>query len=157
MMPTPTVLARDTGPAMNSEAASRTWDCIVVGAGPAGLNAALVLGRARRRVLVIDSAHPRNYATHEMHGVLGHDGRDPADLRARGRAELAAYGVEVVRAEVEDAEVLDGIVQVSSTRGEDAARTGLVATGMLDGVPDVPGFAGVWGTSAHTCPYCDGF
>jgi NADPH-dependent 2,4-dienoyl-CoA reductase/sulfur reductase-like enzyme len=77
---------------MNSEAASRTWDCIVVGAGPAGLNAALVLGRARRRVLVLDSAQPRNYATHEMRGVLGHDGLDPADLRARGRAELARYG-----------------------------------------------------------------
>ena len=72
---------------MISEAASRTWDCIVVGAGPAGLNAALVLGRARRRVLVLDSARPRNYATHEMHGVLGHDGLDPADLRARGRAK----------------------------------------------------------------------
>src|SRR4051812_6005009 len=81
---------------MTSETVSRTWDCIVVGAGPAGLNAALVLGRARRRVLVLDGAQPRNYATHEMHGVLGHDGLDPADLRARGRAELARYGVDVV-------------------------------------------------------------
>src|SRR4051794_11160080 len=142
---------------MNGGAESGMWDCIIVGAGPAGLSAALILGRARRRVVVLDNAQPRNYATHEMHGVLGHDGRDPADLRARGRAELAAYGVEVVRAEVEDAEVLDGIIQVSSTRGEDAARTVLLATGMLDEVPDVPGFAGVWGTSAHTCPYCDGF
>src|SRR3954453_19126807 len=57
---------------MNTEA----WDCIIVGAGPAGLNAALVLGRARRRVLVLDGNAPRNYATHEMHGVLGHDGLD---------------------------------------------------------------------------------
>src|SRR5436190_21919943 len=64
------------------------WDCIIVGAGPAGLNAALVLARARRRVLVFDNGAPRNHATHEMHGVLGHDGLDPADLRARGRAEL---------------------------------------------------------------------
>src|SRR6476469_3297680 len=91
---------------MISNAASRTWDCIIVGAGPAGLNAALVLGRARRRVLVLDSAQPRNYATHEMHGVLGHDGLDPAQLRARGRTELARYGVEVVTAEVEQAEML---------------------------------------------------
>jgi thioredoxin reductase len=74
---------------MNREAAGPAWDCIVVGAGPAGLNAALVLGRARRRVLVLDDGAPRNYATHEMHGVLGHDGLDPAELRARGRAELA--------------------------------------------------------------------
>jgi thioredoxin reductase len=142
---------------MTSTIASPNWDCIVVGAGPAGLNAALVLGRARRRVLVLDSAQPRNYATHEMHGVLGHDGLDPADLRARGRAELSRYGVEVVTAEVEDAEVLDGAARVTSARGEDVTRTLLLATGMLDEVPDVPGFADVWGTSAHTCPYCDGF
>ena len=143
---------------MNSEAASRTWDCIVVGAGPAGLNAALVLGRARRRVLVLDSAHPRNYATHEMHGVLGHDGLDPADLRARGRAELARYGVEVVTAEVERARRCSTAASASlSARGADVARTVLLATGMLDEVPDIPGFADVWGTSAHTCPYCDGF
>src|ERR671927_549750 len=105
-----------------------SWDCIIVGAGPAGLNAALVLGRARRRVLVLDSGAPRNYATHEMHGVLGHDGLDPADLRARGRAELAGYGVEVVSAEVHDGEVLDGVVRLGSGRGADVARTVLLAT-----------------------------
>jgi thioredoxin reductase len=142
---------------MNSEAESATWDCIVVGAGPAGLNAALVLGRARRRVLVLDNAKPRNYATHEMHGVLGHDGLDPADLRARGRAELGRYGVEVVTVEVQDGEVLDGAVRLASARGAYRTRTVLLATGMLDDVPDIPGFADLWGTSAHTCPYCDGF
>jgi thioredoxin reductase len=142
---------------MNTEAASRTWDCIIVGAGPAGLNAALVLGRARRRVLVLDSGQPRNYATHEMHGVLGHDGLDPADLRARGRAELARYGVEVVTAEVEDAETRDAAIRLLSAHGADVTRTVLLATGMLDEVPDIAGFADVWGASAHTCPYCDGF
>jgi thioredoxin reductase len=142
---------------MNSGAESGTWDCIVVGAGPAGLSAALVLGRARRRVVVLDNAQPRNYATHEMDGVLGHDGLDPADLRARGREELAGYGVEVVTADVQDAEVLDGVVRLNSARGADVTRTVLLATGMLDEVPDIPGFAGVYGTSAHTCPYCDGF
>jgi len=142
---------------MNREATSPAWDCIVVGAGPAGLNAALVLGRARRRVLVLDSAHPRNYATHEMHGVLGHDGLDPADLRTRGRTELGRYGVEVVTAEVHEAEALDSTVRVTSSRGADLTRTVLLATGILDEVPDIPGFAEVWGTSAHTCPYCDGF
>src|ERR1044072_3916525 len=98
---------------MNREATSPTWDCVIVGAGPAGLNAALVLGRARRRVVVFDDARPRNYATHEMHGVLGHDGLDPAELRARGRAELAGYRVEVVSADVRDAAVLDGVVRVT--------------------------------------------
>jgi thioredoxin reductase len=142
---------------VDSDSDSGTWDCIIVGAGPAGLNAALVLGRARRRVLVLDGAHPRNYATHEMHGVLGHDGLDPADLRARGRTELGRYGVQVVTAEVQAAEALDGTVRVTSSRGADLTRTVLLATGMLDEVPDIPGFPAVWGITAHTCPYCDGF
>src|SRR3954451_14802692 len=114
---------------MNSEAASRRWDCIVVGAGPAGLNAALVLGRARRRVLVLDSARPRNYATRAMHGILGHDGLDPADLRGRGREELARYGVDVMTADVEHAEALDKAVRLVSARGADVGRTVLLATG----------------------------
>ncbi len=150
-------LSATTGVPVDSDSDSGTWDCIIVGAGPAGLNAALVLGRTRRRVLVLDSAQPRNYATHEMHGVLGHDGLDPADLRARGRTELGRYGVEVVTAEVQEAEVLDGAVRVTSSRGADLTRTVLLATGILDEVPDIPGFAEVWGTTAHTCPYCDGF
>jgi thioredoxin reductase len=142
---------------MDRNSDSGTWDCIIVGAGPAGLNAALVLGRARRRVVVLDSAQPRNYATHEMHGVLGHDGLDPADLRARGRMELGRYGVEVVTAEVQDAEAIDGSVRVTSSRGAELTRTVLLATGMLDEVPGIRGFAEIWGTTAHTCPYCDGF
>jgi thioredoxin reductase len=142
---------------MNRDATESTWDCIIVGAGPAGLNAALVLGRARWRVLVLDNGAPRNYATHEMHGVLGHDGLDPAELRARGRAELARYGVEVVALEVQRAEVLDGAVRVACADRAESTRTVLLATGMLDEVPDIPGFADVWGISAHTCPYCDGF
>ena len=142
---------------MNREAASPTWDCIIVGAGPAGLNAALVLGRARWRVLVADSGSPRNYATHEMHCVLGHDGLDPAELRARGCVELARHDVEVVTLEVQDAEVLDGAIRVACAARVEWTRTVLVATGMLDELPDIPGFADVWGSSAHTCPYCDGF
>jgi thioredoxin reductase len=142
---------------MNSDATRPAWDCIIVGAGPAGLNAALVLGRARWRVLVLDDGSPRNYATHEMHGVLGHDGLDPAELRARGRAEIARYGVQVVALGVQDAEALDGAVRLTCARRTELTRTVLLATGMLDELPDIPGFADVWGTSAHTCPYCDGF
>jgi thioredoxin reductase len=92
-----------------------------------------------------------------MHGVLGHDGLDPADLRARGRTELGSYGVEVITAEVQDADALDGTVRLTSSRGADLARTVLLSTGLLDELPDIPGFAEVWGTSAHTCPYCDGY
>jgi thioredoxin reductase len=92
-----------------------------------------------------------------MHGVLGHDGLDPAELRARGRAELGRYGVEVVSAEAQEAEVLDATVRVTSSHGADLTRTLLLATGILDELPDIPGFAEIWGTTAHTCPYCDGF
>jgi thioredoxin reductase len=92
-----------------------------------------------------------------MHGVLRHDGLDPAELRARGRAELARYGVQVVALEVQHAEVLDDAVRVMCAGRAELTRTVLLATGMLDEVPDIPGFADVWGTSAHTCPYCDGF
>jgi thioredoxin reductase len=144
-------------PSVDAMATDASWDCIVVGAGPAGLNAALVLGRARRRVLVLDSGAPRNYATREMHGVLGHDGLDPADLRARGRAELAHYGVGVVTCDVRDAALLDGAVRLIRGDAAEVTRTVLLATGMLDAVPEIDGFADVWGTSAHTCPYCDGF
>src|SRR5215211_8676054 len=128
------------------------WDCIIVGAGPAGLNAALVLGRTRRRVLVLDNGAPRNYATHEMHGVLGHDGLDPAELRAKGVEELARYGVEVRRAVVDPATArvdVDG-VEVAGER----ARTLVIATGLVDDTPRIDGFDAIYGVSAHTCPYC---
>ncbi len=131
------------------------WDCIVVGAGPAGLSAALILGRARRRVLVLDSGAPRNHAAHAMHGVLGHDGLDPAALRAKGVEELSRYGIEVRPADVdpETAAVTADGVEVDGER----ARTLIVATGLLDDTPAVEGFAAIYGTSAHTCPYCDGW
>jgi thioredoxin reductase len=130
-----------------------TWDCIVAGAGPAGLSAALTLGRARRRVLVLDSGAPRNYAAHAMHGVLGHDGLDPAALRARGREELARYGIEVRDAEIGAVRTVEGGVDVDGER----AHTLILATGMLDATPDVDGFDAIYGVSAHTCPYCDGW
>jgi thioredoxin reductase len=131
------------------------WDCIVVGAGPAGLSAALMLGRARRRVLVLDSDAPRNFAAHAMHGVLGHDGLDPAALRAKGAAELSRYGIEVRAAEVapERARTFDGGVEVAG----ETARALILATGLLDTTPAIEGFDAIFGISAHTCPYCDGW
>ena len=129
------------------------YDCIVVGAGPAGLSAALTLGRARRDVLVLDSGAPRNYAAREMHGVLGHDGLDPAELRRRGVDEIARYGIAVRDADVGDARVVDGGVEIGGHR----ARAVILATGLLDAVPDIDGFDAIYGISAHTCPYCDGW
>jgi thioredoxin reductase len=131
------------------------WDCIVVGAGPAGLSAALTLGRARRRVLVLDSGAPRNFAAHAMHGVLGHDGLAPAALRARGVEELARYGIELCAAEVDPAEAraIEGGVEVEGH----TARALILATGLLDETPAIEGFEAIYGVSAHTCPYCDGW
>jgi thioredoxin reductase len=129
------------------------WDCIVVGAGPAGLSAALTLGRARRDVLVLDSGAPRNHAARAMHGVLGHDGLDPAALRARGREELSRYGIEVRAADVGRASLIDGGVELDGER----ARALILATGLLDATPVADGFDAIYGVSAHTCPYCDGW
>ena len=129
------------------------WDCIVVGAGPAGLSAALTLGRARRRVLVLDSGAPRNFAAHAMHGVLGHDGLDPAALRARGEEELGRYGIAVRAAEPAAASVIAGGIELDGER----ARTLILATGLLDATPAIDGFDAIYGISAHTCPYCDGW
>jgi len=132
-----------------------TFDSIVVGAGPAGLSAALMLGRARRRVLVLDSGEYRNHAARHMHGVLGHDGLDPADLRAKGLEEIARYGVEVRRAAVDPATAAvdaDG-VDIAGER----ARSLVIATGLVDDTPRVDGFDAIYGVSAHTCPYCDGW
>jgi thioredoxin reductase len=129
------------------------FDCIVVGAGPAGLSAALTLGRARRQVLVLDSGRGRNYAAHAMHGVLGHDGLAPAALRDRGVDELRRYGIEVRAAEVEQANTIDGGVELDGI----SSRMLILATGMLDSTPDVEGFDAIYGVSAHTCPYCDGW
>ena len=131
------------------------WDCIVVGAGPAGLSAALTLGRARRRVLVLDSGAPRNRAARHMHGVLGHDGLDPAELRAKGRRELERYGIEVRAADLDPAAArsVEGGVELAGER----ARTAVLATGLLDDTPSIDGFEQIYGVSAHTCPYCDGW
>jgi thioredoxin reductase len=129
------------------------FDCIVVGAGPAGLSAALTLGRARRSVLVLDSGSPRNHAARAMHGVLGHDGLSPAELRRRGIEEVARYGVEVRPHAVETARAIDGGFELDGI----STRTVILATGLLDDTPPVDGFDAIYGVSAHTCPYCDGW
>lgn len=134
------------------------WDVIVVGGGVAGLSAALMLGRARRRVLVVDAGSPRNRFAPHVHGVLGHEGTGPADLLARGRAEVAGYGVEVVEGTVERVGTAgDGLeVQVAGAAAA-SARALLVASGMADELPDVPGLRQRWGTGVLHCPYCHGW
>jgi len=137
-----------------------TVDVVVVGGGPTGLSAALVLGRCRRRVLLVDSGEYRNAASHAMHGFLSRDGTDPAELRRLGRVELNRYlTIEVRQDQVVDAEAVDGGFCVTLARGPKpvTGRRLLLATGMVDELPKVPGFAELYGSSAFHCPYCDGW
>jgi len=136
-------------------------DVIIVGGGPAGLSAALVLARARRKVLLFDSGQPRNASATAIHGYLGHDGITPQGLRELGRAEVARYGVEFVDGAVTAAERLDGEgsrfrVQTGDGR-EGVGRKLLFTTGMRDELPDLPGVRECYGASVHHCPYCDGW
>jgi thioredoxin reductase len=135
------------------------WECIVVGGGAAGLSAALVLGRARRRVLVVDAGEQSNRPAHGIGGLLGHDGLATAELYARGRAELAAYpSVELRDTSVTAGSRGDGRWVLSTADGEEArgARL-LLATGMDYAVPELPGIAELWGESVFHCPYCHGW
>src|SRR6478735_1906860 len=105
------------------------WECVVVGGGAAGLSAALVLGRARRRTLVVDAGAPSNLAAHGIGGLLGHDGQPPAKLYETGRAELAAYpNVEVRTGEVVRGE--RGFTLELADGSIERSRTVLLATGM---------------------------
>ena len=140
-----------------TEHSSQSWDVIVVGGGSAGLSAALMLGRARRSVLVLDGGPPRNAVAGHMHGVLGHDGLPPLELVARGREEIARYGVEVRSARATGARLeADGVVVIVD--GEEVrTRRLVVATGLSDELPDIPGIQQHWGNGVVVCPYCDGW
>lgn len=142
-----------------STVANDVLDVIVVGAGPAGLNAALVLGRCRRNVLVFDDAKPRNAVSHAMHGFLSRDGFAPAQLRAVARQQLAAYpSVRMEDVRVIDAVRTDRGFSVTTRDGRDfQARKLLLAAGVVDELPQQPGFRELYGTGAFLCPYCDGW
>ena len=134
------------------------FDVVVVGGGPAGLSAALMLGRCRRRVLVLDLGQPRNRRSHALHGYLTRDGIAPAAFAERGRAELQPYGVELRAIGVTGATLMDDHYRVSLGDGsEEDARYLLIATGVVDDLPGIPGFEECYGRSIVHCPYCDGW
>ena len=135
-----------------------TYDVVVVGGGAAGLSGAVALTRARRSVLVVDAGKPRNAPAGHVHNYLGREGTPPADLLAAGRAELAGYGGEVVTDTAVAAERVDGGLRVTLAGGRSVrARRLLVATGLVDELPDVPGLAPRWGRDVLHCPYCHGY
>jgi thioredoxin reductase len=134
------------------------FDVVVIGGGPAGLSAALVLGRCRRRVLVCDAGRPRNAAAREMHGYLSRDGCSPLDLLRIGREELQPYGVEQRHVTVSDVAIAGEGFDVHLETGERiAARKILIATGVRDHLPAIDGLEACYGISVHHCPYCDGW
>jgi len=134
------------------------YEVIVIGGGAAGLNGALMLARSRRSVLVIDAGEPRNAPAHGVHGMLGHDGLPPAELLARGRAEVTGYGAELRAGEVVGARREDDRFVVETADGATfTARRLLVTTGLVDELPDVPGLRERWGRDVLHCPYCHGW
>jgi thioredoxin reductase len=135
------------------------WDCIIVGGGAAGLSAGLVLGRARRRTLLVDAGAQSNLPAHGIGGLLGHHGRAPAELYATGRGELTAYpSVEVRAGEVVAGERVDDefVLRLADGRHERTRRV-LLATGMDYRPPALPGLAALWGRSVFHCPFCHGW
>lgn len=161
------------------------WDCVVIGGGAAGLSAALVLGRARRRTLVIDAGGQANLPAHGIGGLLGHDGRPPSELYQLGRQELDRYpAVEVRNGSVVGAAAIEAAAYGAAAGGSppstavanprldsigtrfsvelesgaaEVARTLILATGMVYRRPEIPGLEELWGDSVFHCPFCHGW
>ena len=136
------------------------YDCIVIGAGPAGLSASLFLARYLRPTLTFHHNSPRNEYAHGVHGFLGHHGIRPNELLARGRDEVTSHGGLIIEACVNTVEEVSPErfrVSVGTEARVFEARRLLLATGLRDLTPDCPGFREFYGTSVHHCPDCDGY
>jgi thioredoxin reductase len=134
------------------------FDVVIVGGGPAGLSAALVLGRCRRNVVLFDTGRPRNAASRHLHGYLTRDGTPPLELLRLGREELKPYAIATRETEVTGIRCAAEGFDVSLANGEQvSARTVLVATGVRDHLPEIPGIRECYGITVHHCPYCDGW
>jgi thioredoxin reductase len=135
-------------------------EVVIIGGGPAGLSAALVLGRCRRKTLLLDAGHPRNAASKAMHGFLSRDGMPPAEFLEICRQQLARYdSIEFRHAQATDvAREKNGSFTTTLDNGETfASRMVLLATGLIDECPPLAGFEQFYGRSVHHCPYCDGW
>jgi thioredoxin reductase len=134
------------------------YDVVIVGGGPAGLSAALTLGRGRRRVLLCDAGPRRNEAAVHMQGFVTRDGITPSEFRRLGREQLEAYpNVEVRQVRIEGISGEKGAFEVQLATGDVQARRILLCTGMVDELPDLEGFRELWGKSLFQCPYCHGW
>ncbi len=157
-------MAVATPPYASDALAEGTVDAVVIGGGAAGLNGALILARSRRSVVVIDSGSPRNAPAEAVHGFIVLDGTPPSEILRRGREQVRQYGGRVVFGEVVSAESAapsaDGDLRFTVTLADGrriTTRRILVATGLTDVLPQVPGLAEHWGHSVVHCPYCHGW
>jgi len=133
------------------------YDAIIIGGGPAGLQAALTLGRMHRRTLLLDSGAYRNGTVPHAHNLLTNDGRDPAELRRLARAEIAAYDTVEIRDAAVDAVASIDDALVVTVAGEPVRSTAVIlATGLADELPPIPGLAAHWGDRVANCPFCHG-
>lgn len=135
------------------------YDVIIVGGSYSGISAGLQLARARRKVLVIDAGQRRNRFAHSSHGFLGQDGRNPGTIASEARAQLLAYPtVEWMSQPAIQAKTEDGGYVITAANGEQfAARRLILATGVVDELPEIPGLSERWGQRVFHCPYCHGY
>ena len=146
-----------------ADRAAAEFDVAIVGGGPAGLSAALLLGRCRRRVVLFDHGQYRNYAASAVNGYLNLDGIHPTDLRDRGRKEATAYGVRIETCEVASAECCsDGsqwptAFKLETKEASYEARAVILSTGVQDALLEIPGLRELYGQCIHHCPFCDGW
>lgn len=136
----------------------QTVDTLIIGGGAAGLQAALVMARARRNVLVVDSATPRNRFAHEIHGVIALEGTPPLEFQEHGKEHVRGYGVQIVEATVDSVTDNDRTLTATLSNGDTvAARSIIVASGVDDVHPAIPGLEENWGNTVLHCPYCHGY
>lgn len=145
--------------AVEAGAPAALLDALIVGGGPAGLSAGLILGRSRRRVLIVDAGRPRNAAALAMHGYLSRDGMAPSEFLQIGREQLTTYpNVEFRRGEAVDAaRTKEGFIVHFEDGRSVRSRLLLLASGVVDEIPEIEGLTALYGKSVHQCPYCDGW
>jgi thioredoxin reductase len=134
------------------------YDVIIVGGGPAGLSAAMILGRCRRKVVLFDTGKPRNRWSESMNGFITRDGIKPGDFIKIGRKELKEYDIEVHDWEIKEVRYsAEGFLAIDGKGKEYRSKKMLLATGLKDRLPNLPGIEEMYGISVHHCPYCDGW